>query len=497
MPMPSILTIKGLSKNFGGTQALDGVDLEVHGGEVLAVVGENGAGKSTLMRMLAGVTMPDSGEITLENRAYCPENPAAARMAGVALVPQEAELAPHLSVAENVLLGCEPVRRSFIYWSALHEQAERALEQVTSKERSIDCRRRSMDLSPSERQLVVIARAVAQTNLRMLIFDEPTSSLTAADVKRLFEVIQRLKQRGIAILYVSHFLEEILTIADRYCVLRDGRSVGQGSIADTTATELVAKMAGKEVVERKRRQAVGRGPVMLDVRNLSGQRLPNEVSCEVRAGEILGIAGLVGAGRTELVRAIFGLDRIKKGQLRVKTFEGPLKPRQCLKVGLGLLSEDRRREGLAQSLSITQNITLSKLNGFGPFVTLKRQQSSAQPFIERLSIRCRDLEQPVAELSGGNQQKVALARLLHHDVDIMLLDEPTRGIDVRSRQDVHQCIDELAARGKAILLISSYLPELLSLCDRIAVMCRGKLGEPRAVGEWDEHSLLMEATGVE
>ncbi len=491
------LAIKGLSKKYGGTHALVGVDLAAHAGEVLAVIGENGAGKSTLMKVLAGVTEPDAGQITIESSPHRPENPAAARLAGVAIVPQEAELAPHLSVAENILLGCEPTRRGLIHRSAMYEQAKRALEQVTTKERSIDCRRLARDLSPSERQQVVIARAFAQSNLRILIFDEPTSSLTAADAKRLFEVIQRLKQQGIAILYVSHFLEEVMSIADRYCVLRDGRLVDQGMIADTTATALVAKMAGTDVAERKRREFINRGNVVLNLRALSGLRLPKDVSCELHAGEVFGIAGLVGAGRTELVRAIFGLDPVKSGKLRVKSFEGPLKPAQNLKLGLGLLSEDRRGEGLAQQLSVTQNITMSKLTGWGPFATSKGQQSSARTFIERLSIRCRDPEQPVSELSGGNQQKVALARLLHHDVDIMLLDEPTRGIDVRSRLDVHRCVDELARRGKAILLISSYLPELLSLCDRVAVMCRGKLGEPRPVSEWDEHSFLMEATGVE
>ena len=494
--MSSKLTIKGLSKKYGGTHALVGVDLAAHAGEVLAVIGENGAGKSTLMKLLAGVTQPDAGQIAIENSPHRPENPAAARLAGVALVPQEAELAPHLSVAENILLGCEPTQRGLIDWSAMYEQAERALEQVTSK-RSIDSRRLARDLSPSERQQVVIARAFAQSNLRILIFDEPTSSLTAADVKRLFEVIQRLKRQGIAILYVSHFLEEVLSIADRYCVLRDGRLVDQGMIADTTAKALVAKMAGTDVAERKRREFINRGDVILNLRALSGLRLPKDVSCELHAGEVFGIAGLVGAGRTELMRAIFGLDPVKSGNFSVKSSEGPLKPAQCLKLGLGLLSEDRRGEGLAQQLSVTQNITMSKLTGWGPFATSRGQQSSARTFIERLSIRCRDPEQPVSELSGGNQQKVALARLLHHDVDIMLLDEPTRGIDVRSRLDVHRCIDELARRGKAILLISSYLPELLSLCDRVAVMCRGKLGEPRPVSEWDEHSLLMEATGVE
>lgn len=491
------LSVRGLSKNFGGTLALESVDLDAQAGEVLGVVGENGAGKSTLMKLLAGVLRPDAGQITLENQWHRPDNPAASRRAGVALVPQEAELAPHLSVAENILLGREPKRHGFIHWAALREQAEEALEQVAAHGRPIDCRRCARDLSPSERQLVVIARALSQSNLRVLIFDEPTSSLTTADVKQLFAVISGLKQRGIAILYVSHFLEEVLTIADRYCVLRDGRSVGSGNVAQTSAAELVTMMAGAAVAQRKHRAATDQGRVMLEVRDLSGQRLPREVNFDLHAGEVFGIAGLVGSGRTELLRAIFGLDRVKSGSLRVKHFEGQPSPARCLNLGLGLLSEDRRREGLAQSLSLTQNVTLSKMTGWGPFVTLKNQRCRAQPFIERLSIRCRNADQPVAELSGGNQQKVALARLLHHDVDILLLDEPTRGIDVRSQLDVHRLIDELVERGKSILLISSYLPELLALCDRIAVMCRGSLGEPRPVSEWDEHSLLMQATGVE
>ena len=495
--MASMLTIRGLSKSFGGTRALECVDLDLHPGEVLAVIGENGAGKSTLMKLLAGALTPDAGDVALAERPHQPDNPAAARRAGVALVPQESELAPHLSVAENIMLGREPTRFGFIDGEAMRERAEDALREVTTRERPIDCTRRAMALSPSERQLVMIARAVAQTNLRVLIFDEPTSSLTAADVAQLFAVIRRLRRRGIAVLYVSHFLEEVLAIADRYCVLRDGRSVGHGSISGTSAAELVALMAGATVAERSPRAANQPGPTLLEVRNLSGQQLPQSASIELRSGEVFGIAGLVGAGRTELVRAVFGLDKVKDGQIRIKSHEGRFSPVRCLRLGLGLLSEDRRGEGLAHALDIAQNVTLSKLPGWGPFVTHQMQTASAAPFVESLSIRCRDLHQSVSELSGGNQQKVALARLLHHDVDVLLLDEPTRGIDVRSRMDVHRVIDELVKRGKAIVLISSYLPELLALSDRIAVMCRGRLGAPRLVSEWDEHSLLMEATGVE
>lgn len=494
--MSNTLSIRGLCKSFGGTNALDRVELIAQAGEVLAVIGENGAGKSTLMKLLAGAVKPDCGMMLLGNRPYCPANTAAARQAGVALVPQEAELALHLSVAENVLLGREPTRKWLIHWPRLRQQAEQALLQVAAQERPIEGRRRASDLSPSERQRVVIARALAATNLRVIIFDEPTSSLTAADVKQLFAVIAGLRQQGLIIIYVSHFLEEVLAIADRYCVLRDGRVVGTGLIGKTTANELVNQMAGMEVAERSRRAIAEAREVLLEVQQLSGTRLPKAVNFELRAGEVLGIAGLVGAGRTELLRTIFGLDRMSKGLVRVRHRETHPSPRRSLELGLGLLSEDRRGEGLAQGLSVAANITLSKLTGWGPFVTSKRQQLSALGFIERLHIRCRSAEQPVSELSGGNQQKVALARLLHDDVDILLLDEPTRGIDVRSRWDVHRCIDELASRGKAILLISSHLPELLALCDRIAVMCRGQLGEPRPAGEWSEHTLLMRATGV-
>ena len=489
-----MLSISGLSKRFGNNQALSEVELHAQAGEVLAVVGENGAGKSTLMRLLAGVLQPDSGTLQLAGAAFHPKHPAAAMRAGVALVPQESELVPHLSIAENILLGREPTRAALIDRTRLRDLAGRALAEVATDGQQLDLAQRADTLGPSDRQRVVIARALSQANLRLLIFDEPTSSLSAADTRRLFSVIARLKARGLTVLYVSHFLEEVLTISDRYVVLRDGKSVARGNIADTTATELVTLMAGAAAVDRTKRAKREIGQLLLETKHLSGTRLPRDVSLQVHAGEVFGIAGLVGAGRTELVRALFGLDACS-GDITIKSLHNPRSPRQCLRLGMGLLSEDRRNEGLAQSLDIAENVTLSKLPQRGLLVSKREQLRAATRLMQRLQIRCRSPRQIVSELSGGNQQKVALARLLHHDVDILLLDEPTRGIDVRSRAEVHQAIDDLARRGKAIVLISSYWPELLELCDRIVVMCRGKLGKVRPVDEWDEHSLLLQATG--
>lgn len=491
-----MLTIRGLQKAFGRTKALAGIDLDAKSGEVMAVIGENGAGKSTLMQILAGAIFADSGAIHLAGHPHRPRHPAEARHAGVALVPQESELVDDLTVAENITLGSEPTRHGFVLRARVHELASRALAEVTTDQCSIDLQTHARALGPSERQRVAIARSILRQAPKLLIFDEPTSSLTSRDVERLFALIQRLKQRNLAILYVSHFLEEVLAVADRYTVIRDGRTIATGEIRDTSARQLVSMMAGEPVAQHRPRLARRPGQVLLAVQQLTGRGLPVEASFELRAGEVLGIAGLVGAGRTELLHAIFGLRPVRNGQVLVHGCIGPLSPGQSLGRGLGLLSEDRRREGLAQNLSIAENITLSRLPARGPFVTKTEQQRAALPFIEGLQIRCQGAEQVVTELSGGNQQKVALARLLHHDADILLLDEPTRGIDVRSRRDVHACIDELVRQGKAVLLVSSYLPELLAMSDRIAVMCRGRLGPARPVNECTEHTLLLEATGT-
>ncbi len=471
-----VLVVRGLAKAFGGTRALDGVDLEVGPGEVHAVLGENGAGKSTLMKILSGSVQPDAGRVELVGREHAPRSPDEARRAGVAIVPQEPELAPHLTVEENIVLGAEPARYGVVNRSRMREVAARALAQVAHDDERIDPSRLASTLSPSERQRVVIARALSVVAPRVLILDEPTSSLTAADVEQLFAVIRQLKVGGLSVLYVSHFLEEVRSISDRYTVLRDGRFAGAGAIAETTGDDLVRLMAGAAVEQRQRLARREPGEVVLAVDSLAGRKLPVGASFELRAGEVLGIAGLVGAGRTELLRVVFGLDPVRSGQVRVGTHLGPASPVRRLAQGVGLLSEDRKGEGLAAQLTIAENLTMSRRRGWGPFVWPSEERRVAEQFVERLGIRCRDVGQRMTELSGGNQQKVALARLLHHDVDVLLLDEPTRGIDVRSRADVLHVVDELVGRGKAVLIVSSYLPELFVVCDRIAVMCRGRLG---------------------
>lgn len=490
-----LLTVRGLAKSFGSTAALAGVELTAHGGRVHAVLGENGAGKSTLMQILAGMQRADGGAVSLAAAPYAPRDPVAARRAGIALVPQEPELADHLSVEENLLLGAEPIRAGLIDRSALRARAELVLAQVAHGESRIEPGRRAATLGPAERQRVVIARALALAEPRVLILDEPTSSLTAGDVEQLFVTLRQLREQGLAILYVSHFLEEVLAIADDYTVLRDGRSVQTGTIADTSAAALIHAMAGATVELAGRHVERQPGEVLLTLDALSGQRLPRAASLELRRGEVLGIAGLVGAGRTELLRAVFGLDPVRAGAIRVHAQAGFARPSRRLAQGVGLLSEDRKSEGLALSLSVAENTVLTRRIGPLGRVSPARERAAAAALVTRLGIRCRDVAQPVGDLSGGNQQKVALARLLHHDAELLLLDEPTRGIDVRSRADVHAVIDELAARGKAVLVVSSYLPELLTLCDRIAVMCRGRLGPARPTRQLDARAILREATG--
>jgi ribose transport system ATP-binding protein len=486
--------MRGVRKSFGATAALAGVDLRVGPGEVLAVVGENGAGKSTLMKVLAGVVRPDAGTMLLDGVAYAPQSPRDARAAGVAMIHQELALAPHLTVAENVLLGTEPARWGLLDRRALRAAARAALADLGRPD--IDPAAVVSTLPIADRQVVEIARAVA-VDCRVLVLDEPTSSLTAADVRHLEALVKRLRDRGHAILFISHVLEEVRSFADRVTVLRDGATAGGGALAGLDDATIVRWMVGRAVTELYPRSSRTPGPVVLEVDGLAGRRLPRAASLALRRGEVLGIAGLVGAGRTELVRAIFGLEPVRTGTVRVAAHVGPASPARRWSQGVGMVSEDRKAEGLALDLSVADNLTLSRLGGLGPpgFVGAGRQADAARRWLEPLRIRCRDVAQPVAALSGGNQQKVALARLLHHDVDVLVLDEPTRGIDVGAKARIYEVIDELATRGRAILLVSSHLPELLGVCDRVAVMRRGVLGPARPVGEIDDRSVMQEAIG--
>ncbi|HEY3253464.1 MAG TPA: sugar ABC transporter ATP-binding protein [Polyangiaceae bacterium] len=493
-----LLVIAGLSKSFGATKALSNVQLSLQAGEAHALLGENGAGKSTLLKILAGAQRADAGTLELLGRRYAPSTPEQAQALGVAFVSQEPALCPDLSVAENILLGALPGRFGLLDRNEQRRRAGAALARVLPEGAPLpDLAQRAGDLGQGDRQLVCLARALAQAECRILILDEPTSTLSSGEAERLFKVVRELTKSGIAVLYVSHFLEEVERIADRYTVLRDGEFVHSGAIEGTTRSELVKLMAGRDVQELFPRSARSPGEVVLDLHEIAGKKLPISASLTLRKGEVLGIAGLLGAGRSELLRAIFGLDQVISGSLRVKAVLGAASPARRLAQGVGLLSEDRKGEGLAEALSLGDNITLSKLESLGSFglVSPARRDAIARSYLERLGVRARGPEQLARDLSGGNQQKICFARLLHQGSDVLLLDEPTRGVDVGSRADLYRIIDQLAARGNAVLMISSYLPELLGVCDRISVMVRGKLGPARPASELSEHDLLLEATG--
>jgi ribose transport system ATP-binding protein len=485
--------MRGVRKTFGGTVAVDNVDLQVAPGEVCALVGENGAGKSTLMSILSGALQPDAGSMTLDGVPYRPRSPLDARRAGVAMIYQELSLAPHLSVAENIVLGVEPTTFGVIRWDRVYATARRVLEQLGHDD--IDPRAPVDSLSVAEQQLVEIGRALA-IGCRVLVLDEPTSSLGREDVRRLFDLVRTLEAQGHAVVYISHFIEEVKHVADRIVILRDGRVVGDGAARDLSSDQIVRLMVGRTVDALFPRSDRRRGDVVLEVDGLD----VGSATFQLHRGEVFGIAGLLGAGRTRLLRAIFGLDPVRKGRVRLGVYSGAFPPHERWKQGMGMVSEDRKGEGLALGLGVGDNLTLSWLGALGPRGTVlpARQDAVTRTWMDRLAIRARGPRQRVAELSGGNQQKVAIARLLHHDVDVLVLDEPTRGIDVASKAQVYTLIDRLVSSDppRAVLMVSSYLPELLGVCDRIAVMCRGRLGAARPVSEWDEHALMMAATGA-
>jgi ribose transport system ATP-binding protein len=485
-PLP-LFRASGIVVRFGGVAALSGVDFELAAGEVHALAGENGAGKSTLLGVLSGALAPDAGSMTFADEPYAPRGPADALRLGIATIHQELTLAPHLSILDNVALGRETTWKGtgLVDRATMKPGVESALRELGRPDLAPS--RRVLELGPGERQLVEIARALA-FEARVVVMDEPTSSLSSADATRLFAVVRRLRERGVAVVLVSHRLEEIEQLADRVTVLRDGRTVATSALAATTPPQIVEWMAGRRLGELFPKVAHEPGEVVLAVSALRGRRLPTDASFELRRGEILGIGGLVGAGRTETLRALFGLDPVASGTVALRVARGAR--------GVGMLSEDRKQEGLALARSIAENATLSDLRPFvrgGAWLSMAERDAAASRAIERLRIRCRGPSQRVRELSGGNQQKVALARLLHQDADVLLLDEPTRGVDVASKAEIYRVMGELAAAGKAVLFVSSYAPELIGVCDRIAVMRRGVLLPARPASEWTETSLVAAA----
>jgi ribose transport system ATP-binding protein len=488
------LSVTGVRKSFGGTHALRSVSLEVAPGEVHALIGENGAGKSTLMKILSGAYRPDAGEILLNGVPYSPRNPHHARQSGIAMIYQELNLAPHLTVEENIMLGSEPARLGWIKREERRRLAREALAELRDEGIPLDSPVHTRSIA--EQQMVEIARALLGSP-KVLIMDEPTSSLTQVDTENLFAAIERLKARGVSIIYISHFLEECQRIADRYTVLRDGQTVATGTMSDAILSDIIHHMVGRELGEIYPEIPHEIGEPVLEMRSVAGVRRPINATLTLRKGEIMGVAGLIGAGRTETLRAIFGLDQIKEGVLIVSGRDFRPTPARSLARGLGMLSENRKEEGLMLNLSLTENLTLPRLSPFsrGGVLDTARQRDTTTHWIDRLRIRARAPAQPIGELSGGNQQKIAIGRLLHSETQILLLDEPTRGIDVGSKAQIYQLIGELAAAGRSIIFVSSYLPELLGICDTIAVMCRGRIIDVKPVADWTEHSIIAAAIG--
>ena len=491
-----VLKLTDIARSFGPTVALESVSLTLNKGQAHALIGENGAGKSTLINIIGGALKPDAGAMEVCGQPYSPSSPLDARLGGIAVIHQELSLAPHLSVLDNILMGIEPARWGWLDRRAARLKAMGVLESFHHPDIRPD--RKVGDLSISARQVVEICRALA-AQASIILMDEPTSSLQRGDADHLFRLIRRLKDQQISIIYISHFLEEVREVADTFTVLRDGRSVSSGSIDEITDQQLIAQMVGRPVENLfPARKPIESSELLFEARDLAAPPELKQVSFNIRRGEILGIAGLMGSGRTKMARAIMGLDRAESGTITLKSkavsaASGTAAIR--LLQGLGYLSEDRRGEGLALSLSVADNITLTQLSSCSRrgWLSLSRQKEQSEKRVRQLSIRALSPFQPVRALSGGNQQKVALARLLHQDADILLLDEPTRGIDIGSKAQIYEVISRCAADGKAVLMISSYLPELFGLCDRLAVMSRGRLSDARPIDQWSPESVMQAA----
>jgi ribose transport system ATP-binding protein len=495
-PSDPLLDVRGLSKAYPGVQALDAVDFSLGPGEVHALVGENGAGKSTLSKVIAGIERAAAGTMLLGGAAYAPHDRRHAERCGVRIVLQELNLIPTLSVAENLFLEDLPARWGWVDYGRLHAEAARAMAGVGLE----DVRPEVPvgELGVGRQQLVEIAAGLAHP-CKVLILDEPTAALTEAERELLFAHLARLRASGVGVIYISHRLDEIRRVADRVTVLRDGRVVAGAPAASTTREQVIGWMVGRELRDPYPPRTSQPGEVVLEVRGLCRGAAVRGVSLELRRGEILGLAGLMGAGRTELVRALFGADAAEAGEVRLHGRARPWRfrsPAQAVRQGLALLTENRKEQGLLLPLGVRANTTLARLCAVarpGGWISRSAESAAASQLAGLLSLRCRSLEQPVNELSGGNQQKVIAARWLHRDSDVLIVDEPTRGIDVAARHEMYRLLDRLAADGKAILMVSSDLDELLGLCDRIAVVSAGRIAAVFRRGQWSREAIMAAA----
>ncbi|HVW20505.1 MAG TPA: sugar ABC transporter ATP-binding protein [Opitutaceae bacterium] len=485
-----------MSKRFPGVRALEEVSFGVERGSCHALIGENGAGKSTLGKILAGVHTADGGEVRLEGRSIAPPSPLAARALGIAMVHQELAFCPNLSVAENLCLGDLPRHRGWVDRAAVRARARAMLAAVGA---DLDPDRPMGELSTAKEQQAQIAAAVG-TGARVIVMDEPTSSLSAGETKELFRLVRELKARGITLIYVSHRLEELFALCDTITVLRDGRHVATGPVADTSPSQVVQQMIGRKLGAH-RPAHLGRppGPERLRVEELGSPGRFSGLSFGVRAGEIVGLAGLVGAGRSEAAQAIFGLDPAASGRVWV---DGRRLRGNCLAAalaaGVGLVPEDRKRQGLVLGMNCRENTSLAALPALTRAGWVRRgaERALSSRYISRLRVKAGDGEGPVAALSGGNQQKLALAKWLARGCEVLLVDEPTRGVDVGAKAEIYRLLDELAGEGKALLVISSELPELIGLCTRILVMRGGRLAGELARPEFSEAALMRLMAGI-
>jgi ribose transport system ATP-binding protein len=494
-PAP-LLRLSGICKAFGGVSALEQVDFEVRAGEVHALCGENGAGKSTLMKVMGGVHQPDAGSISFEGRAVVFTSPRMAECHGVAMIHQELNLIPHLTVAENIFLAREPGRGWFIDRKRLRADSQRCLDRLGV---SIDPDEPVHQLPLAQQQMVEIAKALS-VNARAVIMDEPTSSLTEAETEHLFKVIQELKRNGVAIVYISHRLDEMARIVDRVTVLRDGRHVSTCAFAETTVERIVSQMVGRELTDKfPPRRSRPTDETLLEVRGLVREGAFGPVDFDLRRGEILGFAGLIGAGRTEVARTLFGAEPKDGGSIR---FEGKAleigSPVDAIRHGIAYVSEDRKAHGLAVKMTVAENLTLANTEAVcraGGFIDFAAEAQAARRYIDALGIRTSGPNQTARLLSGGNQQKVVIGKWLFRGSRLIIFDEPTRGVDVGAKYRIYELMDELAAEGMGVILISSELPEILGMTDRVAVFHEGRLAGTLATHGTSQEEIMHFASG--
>jgi ribose transport system ATP-binding protein len=492
-----LVEMVGIEKRFPGVHALEDARFELEAGEVHALVGENGAGKSTLMKILSGIYQPDAGSIRFRGQDVEIPNPRAAQQLGISIIHQELNLMPHLTVAQNIFIGREPrARLPFVLDDrALNTEAQALFESLHLR---MDPRRRVGDLAVAEQQMVEIAKALS-FNAAVLIMDEPTAALTETEIGELFRIIRQLRDQGVGVVHISHRLEELKQISDRVTVMRDGRYVATVPTAEARLEQIISMMVGRTIFEEATEiPEAANDEVVLEVRNLNRGRMVRDVSFELRKGEILGFAGLVGAGRTEVARAVFGADRAESGEILVHgTPVRIASPADAVRHGIGYLSEDRKRFGLALGMDVESNIVLASLRRFVGWlgrINSRLTRLASQRQVTNLAIKTPSLHQKVRNLSGGTQQKVVVGKWLTADTEILIFDEPTRGIDIGAKSEIYRLLNDLARDGKAIIMISSELPEILRMSHRIVVMCEGRITGVLPAAEATQEAIMAYAT---